>query len=244
MRAILTVDGVIRALAEELAAALGGKLGGLAAHALGEFASDAGWLASVELRGAAQGRASIWFGRQSAAELAGSALKTETPADDAVIAWLRELAGRAAAAVPSRAGFGELETGDVTVAPATAPAGAQSFELSVSEKPAAVLVVNVLLNASSSGLSPGDPRLEAVLDVDLPLVVRFGRAVMPLRALVDLGPGSVVDMGRSPDEPVELVVGERVIARGEVVIVAGNYGVRITELINGARQGSDQEARA
>ena len=75
-----------------------------------------------------------------------------------------------------------------------------------------------------------DPRLDAVLDVDLPLVVRFGRAIMPLRSLADLGPGSVIDMGRSPDEPVELLVGDRLIARGEVVIVGGNYGVRITEL--------------
>jgi flagellar motor switch protein FliN/FliY len=87
-----------------------------------------------------------------------------------------------------------------------------------------------------------DTRLEAVLDVDLPLVVRFGRAVMPLRALADLGPGSVIDMGRSPDEPVELLVGERVIARGEVVIVSGNYGVRITEL-TGGESGPELEAK-
>jgi flagellar motor switch protein FliN/FliY len=66
---------------------------------------------------------------------------------------------------------------------------------------------------------------------------------MPLRALAELGPGSVVDMGRSPDEPVELLVGERVIARGEVVVVAGNYGVRITELGGGRQGGGDMEAR-
>jgi flagellar motor switch protein FliN len=244
MKAIVTVDGVIRALAEELAAALGGRLGGLAAHALGEFAPDAGWLASVELRGAAQGRASVWFGRESAAELASLTMKTSAPGDDLVAAWLRELFGRALAAIASRPGLGDLEAGDVNVGAGTAPAGAQSFELSIGDKGVGVLVVMALLTASASGLAPGDPRLEAVLDVDLPLVVRFGRAVLPLRALVDLGPGSVVDMGRSPDEPVELVVGERVIARGEVVIVAGNYGVRITELMNGARQESDQEARA
>src|ERR1043165_7967647 len=86
-------------------------------------------------------------------------------------------------------------------------------------------------------------RLDAVLDVELPLVVRFGRAVMPLRALADLGPGSVVDMGRSPDDPVELLVGERLIARGEVVIVGGNYGVRITELA-GAQSFAETEIRA
>ena len=79
--------------------------------------------------------------------------------------------------------------------------------------------------------------------MDLPLVVRFGRTVMPLRAVADLSPGSVVDMGRSPDELVELLVGERLIARGEVVIVGGNYGVRITEL-TGSRRSAELEARS
>ncbi|MCC7010590.1 MAG: FliM/FliN family flagellar motor switch protein [Acidobacteria bacterium] len=87
-------------------------------------------------------------------------------------------------------------------------------------------------------------RLDAVLDVDLPLVVRFGRAVMPLRALADLGPGSVVDMGRSPDEAVDLLVGDRLVARGEVVIVGGNYGVRITELVGAEGRPASPEARA
>jgi flagellar motor switch protein FliN/FliY len=83
---------------------------------------------------------------------------------------------------------------------------------------------------------PGaDRRLEAVLDVDLPLVVRFGVTSLPLRTLVGLGSGSMVDLNRAPDDPVELLVGERVIARGEVVVVGGQYGVRITELTNDAR---------
>ena len=98
--------------------------------------------------------------------------------------------------------------------------------------------------ATNDGASaPGAGRLDAVLDVDLPLVVRFGRAIMPLRALADLGPGSVIDMGRSPDEPVELLVGERLVARGEVVIVGGNYGVRITELMGGQNSAAELEAR-
>jgi flagellar motor switch protein FliN/FliY len=88
-----------------------------------------------------------------------------------------------------------------------------------------------------------DARLSAVLDVDLPLVVRFGRAVMPLRAIADLGPGSVIDMGRSPDEPVELLVGSKLVARGEVVVVSGNYGVRITELTADRDTAAELEAR-
>ncbi len=80
-----------------------------------------------------------------------------------------------------------------------------------------------------------DRRLEAVLDVDLPLVVRFGVTSLPLRTLVGLGSGSMVDLNRAPEDPVELLVGDRVIARGEVVVIGGQYGVRITELTNDAR---------
>jgi flagellar motor switch protein FliN len=79
-------------------------------------------------------------------------------------------------------------------------------------------------------------KLELVLDIDLPLVVRFGRTTMSLKELSDLGPGSIVDMGRSPDAPVEMLVGDRVIARGEVVVVAGNYGVRIVDLVSSAER--------
>jgi len=69
-----------------------------------------------------------------------------------------------------------------------------------------------------------------VLDIDLPLVVRFARTMLPIRTLAALGPGSVVDMERSPDEPVQILVGDRVIAHGEVVVVGGNYGVKITDV--------------
>jgi flagellar motor switch protein FliN/FliY len=79
-----------------------------------------------------------------------------------------------------------------------------------------------------------NPKLEIVLDIDLPLVVRFGRTVMSVKSLAALGPGSIVDMGRSPDEPVQLVIGDQVIAWGEVVTVGGNYGVRITDLASPA----------
>jgi flagellar motor switch protein FliN len=73
-------------------------------------------------------------------------------------------------------------------------------------------------------------RLDVILDIDLPVVVRFGHTEMPIRALSRLGPGSVIDLGRSPDEPVEVLVSNRVVARGEVVIVGGNYGVRILDV--------------
>lgn len=78
----------------------------------------------------------------------------------------------------------------------------------------------------------GSDNLDLVLDIDLPMSVRFGRTEMALGALTRLGPGSVIDLGRSPDEPVEMIVSGRVVARGDVVVVGGNFGVRITDVLH------------
>jgi flagellar motor switch protein FliN/FliY len=82
--------------------------------------------------------------------------------------------------------------------------------------------------------STATPGLDVILDIDLPLMVRFGRTEMPLRTIAALSPGSVIDFGRSPDEPVEVLVSNQIVARGEVVIVGGNYGVRITDVTSAA----------
>ena len=87
--------------------------------------------------------------------------------------------------------------------------------------------------AGGDSTNPGmNERIDIILDIDLPVVVRFGRTELPLRQLTRLSPGSVIDLGRSPDDPVELLVSDRVIARGEVVIVGGNYGVRILDVVS------------
>jgi flagellar motor switch protein FliN/FliY len=82
--------------------------------------------------------------------------------------------------------------------------------------------------------APPLDNLDVILDIELPLTVRFGRTEMTLQALTSVGPGSVIDLDRSPDEPVEVLINEKVIARGEVVVVAGNYGVRVTEVTSAA----------
>jgi flagellar motor switch protein FliN len=84
--------------------------------------------------------------------------------------------------------------------------------------------------------------LDVIMDIDLPLVVRFGRTTLPLRALTALGPGSVIDLGRSPDDPVDVLISNRVVARGEVVIVAGNYGVRVRDVVSPAERARSLEA--
>ena len=71
-----------------------------------------------------------------------------------------------------------------------------------------------------------------LMDMEMPLLVRFGSTRMLLRDVLALGAGSVVEFRRSPEEPVDLLVNGRVVARAIVVVVQGNYGVRITEIAN------------
>ena len=74
--------------------------------------------------------------------------------------------------------------------------------------------------------------LELLLEVELPVSVSFGRAQLPLKDVLKLTSGSIVELNRSVTEPVEIIVNNCVIARGEVVVVEGNYGVRIHHIIS------------
>jgi len=80
---------------------------------------------------------------------------------------------------------------------------------------------------ASPALSPG---LELLLDVELEASLRFGSREMPLGEILDLGPGDVVQLDRHVADPVDLIVGDKIVARGEVVLVNGNFGLRVTEV--------------
>ena len=73
---------------------------------------------------------------------------------------------------------------------------------------------------------------DLLLDVELPVSVSFGRAHVALKEVLKLTTGSVVELNRSVADPVEVIVNNCVIARGEVVVVEGNFGVRIQEVIS------------
>lgn len=68
---------------------------------------------------------------------------------------------------------------------------------------------------------------------DVPMVIEaeMGRSSKTLRDVLRIGEGSVIDFDKEANEPVDLTVNGRLIARGEIVEIEGNYGVRITELI-------------
>ncbi len=74
--------------------------------------------------------------------------------------------------------------------------------------------------------------LELLLDVTLDATICFGQKQMLLRDILELHPGAAVVLDRHVEEPVDLLVGGRMVARGEVVIVDGNYGLRITEIVS------------
>ncbi|HEY0794946.1 MAG TPA: flagellar motor switch protein FliN [Acidisarcina sp.] len=72
--------------------------------------------------------------------------------------------------------------------------------------------------------------LNLVMDVELNVTLRFGQRSLSLREVLDLSSGSVIELDRQVDDPVELLLDGRVIARGEAVVIDGHYGLRVTEI--------------
>ena len=85
--------------------------------------------------------------------------------------------------------------------------------------------------AASPGQSPGlTPGLDLLLDVELEATLRFGSREMLLGEVLELGPGDVVQLDRYITDTVDLLVGDKIVARGDVVLVNGNFGLRVTEV--------------
>jgi flagellar motor switch protein FliN len=72
--------------------------------------------------------------------------------------------------------------------------------------------------------------VELLLDVELEAALRFGCREMSLGEVLEIGPGDVVELDRHVADPVDLIVGDKIVARGEVVLVKGNFGLRVTEV--------------
>ncbi len=74
--------------------------------------------------------------------------------------------------------------------------------------------------------------VERIMDVNLVLSVELGRKMMQIRDILELGPGKIIELDKLAGEPVDLMVNGKILAKGEVVVVDENFGVRITDLIN------------
>jgi flagellar motor switch protein FliN len=84
--------------------------------------------------------------------------------------------------------------------------------------------------SSARGAMP--PTMELLLDVELPVSISFGKTEILMKDVLKLTTGSIVELNRGVNEPVEVLVNHCLIARGEVVVVEGNYGVRIQQIVN------------
>ncbi len=248
MTDVLQTDDLTAALAAEFGAAIEAALGKpltVAAVSDARATPAPGWHTPINASGPLDGVLTASVDTAGARAIATQMMGLEEEPEDSVVAdMLRELWGRAATATALKDGFDGITLAAGTPVAGELEAGVSGWVLRVGVAPLGTLTLAGQLTPGETlavtdhppvaGSGPGN--LAALLDIDLPLVVRFARTELSLRALTMLGPGSMVDMGRSPDEPVQLLVGGQVIAEGDVVVVAGNYGVRITSLVSAAER--------
>jgi flagellar motor switch protein FliN len=231
------------ALVEEFANAIGSTLAdGKVAVSTGADAAGDGWRTDIAVSGTHDGAFTMWIDNDGAAAMARVVLGGDAPDETTIADMLREMWSQAASATCLKPPFLDFKI-ELGVSVAGAPgADGDTFVVDFAGQGAATVMVSGAFETArprsaataAAGGAAVPPNLEVVLDIELPLIVRFGRTVMSLKALSGLGPGSIVDMNRTPDDLVEIVVSDHVIARGEVVVVSGNYGVRVTELLNPA----------
>jgi flagellar motor switch protein FliN len=101
------------------------------------------------------------------------------------------------------------------------------------ERPEAATQTPMSVQGSPTSEQPSrqiSPGIELLLDVELDATLRFGCREMALSEILDLGAGDVVELDRHASDPVDLIVGDKIVARGEAVLVNGNFGLRVTEV--------------
>jgi flagellar motor switch protein FliN/FliY len=91
-------------------------------------------------------------------------------------------------------------------------------------------------NETADGPVKNSETLDLLLDVELPVSISFGKTQMPLQQVLRWTTGAIVELESTVNEAVEVVVNNCVIARGEVVVVDGNYGVKVQEIVSRAKR--------
>lgn len=195
----------------------------------------------LDLRGSLQGRVCLAIRRS---DIPALGLRTVPDMQTDGTAALLPLLHAMAAQLP-KLGGGQYGITSLSVEPAAEPASPNAEVLHLTVSSGAEIRVSLLLYLEQplvgallhpDGVlfpraSPAGENLELVLDVELNATLRFGQRQLTLRDILNLTSGSVVELDRQVDEPVELVLDGRVIARGEAVIIDGNYGMRITDIL-------------
>jgi flagellar motor switch protein FliN/FliY len=90
--------------------------------------------------------------------------------------------------------------------------------------------------ASVTALRKNDRNLDLILDIPLKVTVELGRTRMLVSELLNLGQGSVIELAKLAGEPMEVLVNDKLVARGEAVVVNEKFGVRLTDIISPAER--------
>ncbi|MGH9674341.1 MAG: flagellar motor switch protein FliN [Bryobacteraceae bacterium] len=142
----------------------------------------------------------------------------ETTQSPSVSCFNIEITAAGAAALSIQAGFSEELLSGLDAALA-----------SIALQPAGLTTRSLPAPLEADGSSR---TMDLLMEVELPVSISFGRAHLPLRDVLKLTSGSIVELNRGIQEPVEVIVNNCVIARGDVVVVEGNYGVRINQIVS------------
>ena len=91
------------------------------------------------------------------------------------------------------------------------------------------------MNASPTAENQNPANLNLVLDVPVSLSIELGTCQLPMREVLQLNPGSVVQLDKAADAPVDMSVNGKLIARGEVVVIEDRFGLKITEVLGATK---------
>ena len=86
--------------------------------------------------------------------------------------------------------------------------------------------------AAQKSAQQGAHSLDFILDIPLKVTVELGRSKMSIRDILQLAQGSVVELSKFAGEPLEVLVNDKLVARGEVVVVNEKFGIRLTDIIS------------
>ncbi len=92
------------------------------------------------------------------------------------------------------------------------------------------------VTADASAVSNREANLDAILDVPVTLTLEIGRTSLPIKELLSLGQGSVIELERLVGEPHDVLVNGTLIAQGEVVVVNDQFGIRFTDIVSPAER--------
>ena len=126
--------------------------------------------------------------------------------------------------------LGGMEMGDIGAA--LAAAGSQAAQMPPGWAPQGM---GGAAGAGEAGPKPGSApvqSLDFILDIPLKVTVELGRSKMAIREILQLAQGSVIELSKFAGEPLEVLVNEKLIARGEVVVVNEKFGIRLTDIIS------------